>query len=399
MKKLTLRPTRLALMVFAVGILPAQASDLKFSGFLSIGGGMVDDEKSLPYQGYSEEDFNFNNNIIGLQVTGAVAEKLTATAQFIARSEKDYNVASEWAYVTYQATDSTKIRAGRLRTPFYMYSDFLDVGYAYSWITPPREVYYLPFNNVDGVDFYTTASLGGFDASLQGYFGSFTDELDFSGAVLPAKTRNQMGIAGTIGKDWWTLRAAYHEAELTIDFSQVPIGATATIGSFANTLRSFTFTKNADNLLTEKDKAGFAELGLNIDTGRFVAAAEYVEFEPKGSFLSKNIREYVMVGVRTGNWLFHVTGSQSNDEASHPESGIPANVALPVVGSTNFLIANLKALAASQVVDRDVLTLGVRWDFTGSAALKLQFDRVDDTQPDGVSRKQKVLSVALQTVF
>lgn len=399
MNKLTRRPTRLALMVFALGVIPAQASDLKFSGFLSIGGGMVDDEKSLPYQGYSEEDFNFNNNILGLQVSGAVADKLTATAQFIARSDDDYNVASEWAYVTYQATSSTKIRAGRLRTPFYMYSDFLDVGYAYSWITPPREVYYLPFNNVDGVDFYTTGSWGGLDTSLQAYFGSFTDELDFNGSVLPAETRNQMGVAGTIGKDWWTLRAAYHEAELTVDFSQVSLSQTATVGSFANTLRAFNFATNADDLLTEKDDASFTELGVNIDTGRFVAAAEHVEFEPKGSFLSKNIREYVMLGVRTGDWLFHITGSQSRDEASHPEKGIPANLALPVVGSSNVLIGTLKSLAASQVVDRDVLTLGVRWDFTSSAALKLQYDDVDDTQPDGADRKQKVLSVALQTVF
>jgi hypothetical protein len=399
MKKLTLKPTQLALMVCALGVMPAQASDVKFSGFLSIGGGMVDDENSLAYQGYSEEDFNFNNNILGLQVSGTVAEKLTATAQFIARSNNDYNVGSEWAYLTYQATDSTKIRAGRLRTPFYMYSDFLDVGYAYSWITPPREVYYLPFNNVDGVDIYTTGAIGGFDTSLQAYFGSFDDELDFDGNMLPARTRNQMGVAGTIGKDWWTLRAAYHQAELSIDFTLVPISQTASVGSFANTLRAFGFSKNADNILTEKDKASFVELGLNIDTGRFVAAAEHVEFEPKDSFLSKNVREYVMVGVRAGDWLFHVTGSQSRDETAHPESGIPAGVALPVVGSTNVLIANLKGLAASQVVDRDVLTLGTRWDFTSSAALKLQFDSIDDNMPGGGSRDQKVFSVALQTVF
>ena len=308
MKKFTLKPTRLAPLVFALGILPAQASDLKFSGFLSVGGGFVDDEDSLAYGGYSEEDLNFNNNILGLQVTGTVADKLTATAQFIARSSNDYDVASEWAYLTYQATDSTKIRVGRLRTPFYMFSDFLDVGYAYSWITPPREVYYLPFNNVDGIDFYTTGSIGGFDTSLQGYFGTFSDELDFNGNVLPAETRNQIGVAGTIGKDWWTLRGAYHVAELSIDFSEVPLSSTATFGSFANTLRAFNYGKNADNLLTEKDDASFLEVGLNIDTGTFVAAAEHVEFEPKSSFLSKNIREYVMVGVRTGNWLFHVTG-------------------------------------------------------------------------------------------
>ncbi|HEY0892346.1 MAG TPA: DNA topoisomerase IV, partial [Cellvibrio sp.] len=154
-----------------------QAGDLNLSGFLSVGGGMIDDEDSPGYGGYDEEDLTFDKNLLGLQVTGQVNEKITATAQLIARSETDYEVNAEWAYLTWQASDSVKVRAGRLRTPFYMYSDFLDVGYAYSWITPPREVYYLPFNNVDGVDFYVTQTLGIFDTSFQAYFGSFDDEL------------------------------------------------------------------------------------------------------------------------------------------------------------------------------------------------------------------------------
>lgn len=386
MKKFTLKPTRLALMVFALGVMPVQASDLKFSGFLSVGGGMVDDDDSFDYMGYSEEDLNFNNNILGLQVSGTVAEKLTATAQFIARSDGDYDVASEWAYLTYQATDSTKIRAGRLRTPFYMYSDFLDVGYAYSWISPPREVYYIPFNNIDGVDIYTTGTLGSFDTSIQAYFGSLEGELDFNGVPTQAKTQNQMGVAATLGKDWWTLRAAYHRSELTVDTG-------SQIAQLATILRASNFATNADNLLVEEDTATFAELGVNIDTGTFVAAAEYVEFEAEDTFLSKNIRQYLMLGVRHGDWLFHITGSQSKDEASHPETGIP------LAPSTAVLIGTLQGIAASQVVDREVLTLGTRWDFTSSAALKFQFDSVDDTAAGGVDSEQKVFSVALQTVF
>jgi hypothetical protein len=381
----------------------ATAADVNFSGFLSVGGGMVDDEDAVAYGGYNEDDLTFDRNLLGLQVTGQVNEKVTATAQLIARSNNDYQVDAEWAYLSWQASDSVKVRAGRLRTPFYMYSDFLDVGYSYTWITPPQEVYYLPFNNVDGVDVYLTGTLGIFDTSLQAYFGSFTDELTFSGAIADAETRNQMGLSGTIGKDWWTLRAAYHQADLTVDVTGSPLSATTTIGSFANTLRAFGFGNNADRLLVEDDDVTFTEVGLNIDTGRFVAAAEHVEFDPGDALLSKNIREYVMAGVRAGDWLFHITASKAKDEVSHPETGIPAGQALPVVGSTNVLIGTLQAIAQSQVVERDVITFGTRWDVTTGTAIKFQFDDVDSPDvvlPTGtVSGQQKVFSVAVQTVF
>ncbi len=372
----------------------ANASDVTISGFLSVGGGMVDDEDSIPYGGYDEEDLTFDRNLLGLQVSGQVSEKVTATAQLIARSGDDYQVNSEWAYLTWQASDAIKVRAGRLRTPFYMYSDFLDVGYSYAWITPPQEVYYLPFNNVDGVDVYFTGTLGIFDTSLQAYFGSFTDDLVLNGARADAQTRNQMGVSGTVGKDWWTLRAAYHQADLTVDVTGTPISPTTTLGGFANTLSALGFGANADRLLVEEDDASFSEVGINIDTGRFVAAAEHVEFDPGDAVLSKNIREYVMVGVRAGDWLFHVTAAKAKDEATHPESGIPANQPLPVVGSTNVLIGTLKAIAESQVNERDVLSFGTRWDVTTGTAIKFQFDDVDDLDGD-----QKVYSVALQTVF
>ena len=40
------------------------------SGFLSVGGGLVDDENSPAYNGYDEEDLTFKRNLLGLQVSG-----------------------------------------------------------------------------------------------------------------------------------------------------------------------------------------------------------------------------------------------------------------------------------------------------------------------------------------
>jgi len=366
-----------------------QAGDINFSGFLSVGGGFVDDETGPSYGTYDEEDLTFDDNLLGIQISGTVSERLTATVQLTSRSENDYEVDAEWAYLSWQATENSKIRAGRLRTPFYMYSDFLDVGYAYAWISPPREVYYLPFNNVNGVDFYTTATLGIFDTSIQAYFGGFDDELNFSGSIADAKTRNQMGVAGTLGKDWWTLRAAYHTADLWVDVTGASMPVFGTLGNFAGALAQSGYPDNANKLLVEDDSVTFAEIGLNIDTGRFVAAVEYVEFEPDDSMLSKNKRGYVMGGVRFGDWLVHLTASQSKDEASHPEEGIP------VAPQTAPLIGALQGVAASQVVERDVMSIGTRWDVTAGTALKFQIDDVDDKNEGD----QKVFSVALQTVF
>jgi hypothetical protein len=385
----------LAIAIFAIGLVSrAQAADLDFSGFLSVGGGVVSDEvidgKSIPYLGYSEKKLTFNNNLFGLQVTGKVSDDVTATGQLIAKDADGYQVNAKWAYLTWQVSDNSRFRVGRMRTPFYMYSDFLDVGYSYAWIAPPREVYYLPFNNINGVDFYTTATFGSFDTSLQTYVGGFDDEFDFKGIVAKSKTRNQAGLVGTIGQDWWTFRAAYHIADLSIDVSNARLSPTATIGDFAASLTTAGFAANADNLLIEDDHVSFAEVGLTIDTGRFVAAAEHVQFTPSDSLLGKAIRSYVMGGVRFGDWLIHVTASTSKDEASQPELGIPVSPATAVLIGTIQAIAN----DPSQTIDRDVITLGTRWDLTSGTALKFQIDSVKDQVGD-----QKVFSVAVQTVF
>lgn len=373
----------IALAVASLMLVPvAQAADVNVSGFLSVGGGMVDDENSVSYNGYSEEDLTFDRNLLGLQVTGQVSEKITATAQLIARSEKDYEVTAEWAYLTWQASDNGKVRAGRLRTPLYMYSDSLDVGYSYPWITAPTEVYYLPFNNVDGLDYYVTAALGSFDTSFQAYFGSFESDFNFEdGTEGYATLRNQMGVAATLGKDWWNLRAAYHQVDLTVDIFNPQLAGL--IGLVQANIPSL-----VSSIAVEDDKATFAEFGINIDTGLFVAAAEHVEFDVSDSLLAKNVRDYVMVGVRLGDFLIHVTGSKADDEVADLTSGIP------VSDQTQPLINGLNAVSQARDVDREVVSVGTRWDVASGTALKLQLDDVDDA-----AGEQKVLSVALQAVF
>lgn len=362
-----------------------QAADVNISGFLSVGGGMVDDETVVGYGGYDEEDLTFEKNILGLQVSGQVNEKISATAQLISRTDKnDYETRAEWAYLTWQATDNAKVRMGRLRTPLYMYSDYLDVGYSYAWITAPQEIYYLPFNNVDGIDYFVNIPLGSFDSSFQAYFGGFEGDFELDGTPSSAEARNQMGVAATLSRDWWTLRAAYHQNKLTVNINDTQFNQL--IGGFSANAPLAPFVTN---IIVDEDKASFGEIGLSIDTGRFVFVAEHIEFEVQDSFLAKNIRSYAMGGVRVGDFLIHVTGSKTEDEiANDADNGIP----LP---ADHVLMQGLRAAIEGRDNQRDVLTYGLRWDVTSGTALKLQLDDVDDE----LQGEQKVLSVAVQAVF
>ncbi len=401
-----------AMALLCAGV--AQAGDVNFSGFLTAAGGKLDDEKSGAYAGYASEDLVFDaDTLVGIQVSGVISEKVTATAQLVARGIEDYEVSAEWAYISYQVNDNFQWRMGRLRMPLYTYSDYLDVGYAYHWIRAPREVYYLPFNNIQGLDFLWNYSVGSWDGSVQMYTGAFTDSFFNSDtqSIIDTQSRNHMGVAFTIGNDWLTFRLARHQAELSLSgygttkviecvfTPQLCADAGATgnleIRHIDAYLRSVGAVAAADDLQTTSDDDGsFTQIGVTVDTGRFVAAAESVEFEIEGSPFSIDKRWYVMLGMRFGDVLVHVTKAEAKDEAADLTANLP--------NALSGLTPLLEGIAEGLVDEHDTLTLGVRWDFTSSTALKFQYDSMTDYETDEVTGEdldQKLISFAIQTVF
>ena len=85
------------------------------------------------------------------------------------------DIRMEWGYVYYDATDEIRILAGRIRPALFLYSDYLDVGYAYTWITPPSEVYYqAQITNMDGGSVAYNMELGDNTLTLNAYAGNTT---------------------------------------------------------------------------------------------------------------------------------------------------------------------------------------------------------------------------------
>src|SRR5690606_38291839 len=80
---------------------------------------------------------------LSAQFRYGVTDRLAVTAQAIAKPEQDsWKAKVEWLYLSHQTTDRLVLRAGRLRSPVYMYSDTLDVGFSYPWLRLPDEVYH-----------------------------------------------------------------------------------------------------------------------------------------------------------------------------------------------------------------------------------------------------------------
>ncbi|NQD38390.1 hypothetical protein HPT27_15285 [Permianibacter sp. IMCC34836] len=390
--------------------LGALADDVQVSGFINVGGGMLDDEDvnndgilDNSYAGYTSEDMTFDSDsTFGLQVSKQVSDKLTATGQMVARGSLDYELDAAWVYVKYQVNDNFSWRAGRFQSPFYFYSDFLNVGYAYHWIRPPVEVYNIQQRSVTGIDGLIDFSAGNFTGSLQVYTGAEDgDQTLASGAATRRHVRNQYGLVFSGNWEWLSFRAAHHEADVTIETGPVDIlpGVLSFddfISNQAGTgLRDLGFNAAADTLEPVDDKFTFDSVALAIDTGTFVGMYETSKLDGSDTFAGTDKRSYLMLGVRAGDWMPYVTFAKADDEAAN------ALVGIPVIPQTAQIRTVITLLTESSVDHHETKTIGVRWDFTTSAAFKLQVDDIDYDSDSGVlaDESQRLISFAVQTVF
>ena len=331
-------------------------------------------------------------NRIGLQFSAPINEKITATGQLLAKGNNAYNVEAEWAYLTYSATDSIDVRVGRLRSPFYPYSDFLDVGYAYPWITPPDTVYRFSFSTVEGLDLLYRGYAGSWDYTAQVYYGRLTDELTLGGEGVDADLSNFGGANISFNRDWLTLRASYNRADFDIDSPAALdelLFALSDPTSPAAPLPGFPFNDVIAALAMEDEVGQFLGVSAQIDYNDWLLNAEYTELlVDDQSLISDDSAYYVMFGRRFDEITLHATYSaaESDIDESIVES-IPA-------GPGDSLRASV--LSAIPNTDTEVITLGVRYDFAPATAFKFE---VSDIQFNTTDADGTLVAFAIDTVF
>jgi len=359
-------------------------AEIRLSGFASIVGGATTSSKEQLYS--YDDNFDFkNDSLVALQASSDLENGLGVTVQLTAKGEDDWDPEFKWAYVSYDASDSLRILAGRQRVPFYMYSDFLDVSYAYGWIDPPKGVYDVIFDTFDGLGAVYTTNFGNVDASFHGIYGRYTDDIYLFGETIKPEFNDLAGLATTFTYDWLMLRAAYFVADLNM-----PLTDLETLGGG---WKQAGFDDIANNTLVSEDSSTFLELGFQINLDKIIIIGEYTELTFENMPFGDQESYYIMSGYQFDQVLVHVTYGADDDTIDNYTTNIPYGLD----PGLDFLKASTESLVASQNTKENYVTVGVRYDFHDSAALK--FEYTDFSNDNNSDSDAGLFRVALVTVF
>lgn len=371
-----------ALVASAIAALlaaPWAQAEVSINGFASVKAGMTSGSDETLF-GYTDDlDFE-NESLFAVQLSSDLGDKLSVTAQLLAKGSKDFDADFAWAFLSYQFTDSLRLNAGRLRIPFYKYSDYLDVGFAYDWIRTPRAVYDVQFDTMDGISLYHTNLIGDWTSSIQLVAGAFDGEITVEGQLSNSQAKDILGASWELSNDWFNARVAYFQADLTID--------AVVLNPLLAALNQFGFAPVASNLAFDDDSGTFFGFGFGIDRNDWVVNAEYTEIRVDNTFMADRDAYYLSVGHRFGAVTPFVSYEKDDDA---PQRQIYAN--LPNQLPLKPLVVGV---VEQQYSDMDTWNLGLRYDFHPSAALKVQYSMTDE----GVTNHEdNLLTVGVDLVF
>jgi len=375
---------RLAVACLAGSLSFSAQADLSINGFATLAGGMtLSDEDEL--YGY-DDTFSFkSNSLMGLQVDADLGEGLTATAQITAKGADQWDTEFSWAYIGYEVNDNLKFLVGRQRIPYYQYSDFVDIGYAYHWIAPPEETYSIPFDNTDGIGAILTNELGPFSSTLHLVYGRLTEEVE--GNDLDSK--NQISGAWNMNWDWLTFRLGYSQSDIQLGVPQVE----AIAGAWE--LAGFPEFVPPISVTDDNNSGSYTNFGVTVDYDNLLIVTEITEQKLEGTpFAESRGSYYASFGYRFDSIMPHFTFGAVEQTPSDYSflDAVPSGVSPQL----DALAGGTVQLFESSREDLEYYIIGVRWDFHSSAALKVDYKSLKNTLTD---ENTNLLRFAISTVF
>lgn len=292
------------------------------------------------------------DSVLGLQAGLRLGEHNTAVVQIVTRETQrgDYDPRAALAFVSHALTPELTVRAGRLRSPFFMLSDTADVNYNQTWVRPPVEVYGLnPFSDLDGIDLLHRSRIGDTFVELHPYVGRSRVPVLGGGR---ARLDDLIGMRITIEAGRLSLSAGYAQADLSVHRSAV-----AQLG-LPPALESSLSGSGAD--------ASFSSLGMQWDDGRWLISAELAR-STASALSNSSTGAYLAIGRRLGNFTPYLSFARQrqDDPLANPDEA-STNVERNLI--TGFNRARNQAQRS--------LSAGVRWDVLHNTAVKAEFAHV-----------------------
>lgn len=307
-----------AVCLVATPAFALEQGEHRFNGFGTVGFthlGGEDDGRSYGIQGQTNDSWRGDQlSKFGAQLSYGITDTLGVTVQGTAKAQQDeWKANLEWAYLSLQANDQLMLRAGRLRSPVYMYSESLDVGYSYPWLRLPDEVYsQVQVTNYEGIDaVYTvplsygsvTFQIAGGQAKNRDYY-AYDEQFDIDYGKL-------FGASVSLAtNDFGTLRIGYVEADIktnitgTVDATDIGLGVNQPLSL----------------LNLNKEKGKFTSIGYQYDNGTWISSNEWTSRLIENDGMEAIDSFYLMGGRRFGDFLPHVTYAQLDDNGGRQSS-------------------------------------------------------------------------------
>lgn len=339
-----------ALALSAPYSMAASVGNMNVSGFGSVGVGIANNDAG--YAGYENKVDYKQDSLLGLQFDFQVNDRAKVTTQLVANGRYDFEPAVEVAYLSYDL-DFATVRGGKLRTPFFMYSDYLDVGYAYPMLRPSQEMYeHLIISSITGIDAIIPIKLGNTTLQLQPFTGvSQVEERDNGMGPYQVGIKDVFGLAANWYIDDWTLRGSYVKAK--------------------------TEKLSEELLFFVSDKeATFASIGVQYNNGSWLFNAEGMRMELDGLYTDVDSAS-ALVGYQFGNVTPYVAAGWIK---SIDDSERAALTKLPGLEGLAYAVANSQL----PVGERNSYSVGMRWDLAPKVALKMDATFVDIKAGNGL---------------
>jgi hypothetical protein len=372
----------------------------KINGFMSAGVA-YQDQGNYSYDNIDGKEYDTQaTNQVGVQMAYKVNDKINAQVQILAQGWQDYDADVAWAFLSYDVTPDFTVRAGQLRTPFFMLSEYLDVGYAYPWVRPPQEMYALTggLDAYDGFDAAYTIATGDLINRVMVYGGRIntTDNSDNNTTVDKlVGTR----VTSTIGN--WTFGAGYARGDLTAesdginglngqleagaDFAPLPIPGIA----------------GYSPLLENDNPANFGGIGVTYDNGDWLLMAEHGRVRIDNLYPDTE-GQYITVAKRFDKFQPYISYAHSytiNDgdrtdaanayygAADTIDSTIPfipdPDIVAQLTAASEGFVGVANGLTVLNTAQRS-MTYGVRYDFMEGIDIKFEYEHIYDLENGGL---------------
>ncbi len=369
----------------------SHASDIRWNGYANIvAGGLTetpydlsqDKNKHLDRPGYLnyQKDLNFDSqSSAAIQVSKEIDPKSSITTQLFASGlDGDYVAKMKWLYITYNLDFSSMLRMGRLGAPLYYFSDFINVGYAYPWISPPSELYAYD-TTFTGLDYTYRGYIESSDWSIEFFTGSADQQVFSSGMTANTGTRNLIGVNMNFSAlGWLNIRSMVTQSNINLNIS----GLNDLVDSLPVSLQQ----KVGAKLDTQDFRATYSEFALRAEFDHLLLMAEATSSKTSPYINGDAMAWFGTGGIKfSRNIMVHLTYAENKtkmadavyDDLAYLRSHTAPNPSHPSFG--DYYAAYIGTQVATSIAtNHHSWTLGSRYDIGSNIALKFDVTRFEE---------------------